>query len=880
MLTTLQTSSLRLNRLATAMAVVLGGVALAPSVWAAAPAAGTQISNQASASYNDSTGAPQNVLSNSVVTTVAKVASLTLTADQTKLATANGIVTLPHTLTNTGNGTDSFTLTAANLTGTDDFDVTNIKIFRDANGDGVADDNVNLAGQTVTLAAGASTGLILQVQAPATATDTNSDNVINALATITATSVFATSQTATNTDTIVFSTGGVINITKGASVTTTTAGSTYNYTFNVQNSGNAQATAVTITDMLPAGVTAVTPLPAGVTTSVDVGTGRQIVTIAVGTVNANVTQTVTLPVNVASTVGGGDLDNQASYTYDPDGAGGQPATSPVNTNTNTVTVPFTYSGTINDDPAIQTALGVDDISTTTMAQGVPHTFSVYVHNTSNTTETFNLTAGAATTAGFTNLPAGSVVEFFKADGVTPLTNTNAGDSTVDTGPMAAGTNLEIKVKITLPPSYSGTTDLESVITSDPVSNASAAANDTTKLQITDVTPAGLDITDGNGNDATLEGVGTANNIASGTVADTYLAAPGGTVLVPFTINNSSTIANSIALSSTPPAGMTVVFYQNTGTAAAPVKGIQVTNVTVAGSGSGNYVAEVTVPASQLAGTVNLGITGTSSTSGASDSILNAIQVSEVRQVSLVASQTNSVNPGGTVNYTHTLTNTGNTTEGNAAGELVLSFAQTNTTFPVTIFVDVNNDGVYSASEQLPAGGDLNSLIPGGLAPGASVNILVKEQAPANAAAGTQDVLTLTADVQGTGATAASDAAVTDTTTVVLGTLRLYKYQALDANCDGAEVPTVVLPPPSTTISAKPGECIVYRIVASNEGNAAVSSVAISDSAPAYTTLQALPRSNNGTTGTVSTSGTTVTNTVGTLAAQASAELLFSVKVDQ
>ena len=80
------------------------------SAQAASPIAGQQISNQATASYTDSGGMPQTVTSNIVITTVEQVGAYTLTASQTKTAAPGTTVYLPHVLTNTGNGIDSFNI--------------------------------------------------------------------------------------------------------------------------------------------------------------------------------------------------------------------------------------------------------------------------------------------------------------------------------------------------------------------------------------------------------------------------------------------------------------------------------------------------------------------------------------------------------------------------------------------------------------------------------------------------------------------------------------------------------------------------------------------------------------------------------------------------
>lgn len=138
-----QTQRLKFTQLAASIALVAGGAAFVPAAHAAAPTAGTNISNIASASYTDSTGNSKTVTSNVVTTTVLQVASFTLVSDQTKTANANGQVSLSHTLTNTGNGSDTFNVGVVNNdtrdSTTDKYDFTGLNVYLDANKDGIPD---------------------------------------------------------------------------------------------------------------------------------------------------------------------------------------------------------------------------------------------------------------------------------------------------------------------------------------------------------------------------------------------------------------------------------------------------------------------------------------------------------------------------------------------------------------------------------------------------------------------------------------------------------------------------------------------------------------------------------------------------------------------
>jgi hypothetical protein len=91
--------------------------------------AGTQIQNQASASYIDSAGQPRTTTSNLVVTVVQQVYSFTITPDgtesapgQIKAALPGGQVVFNYVVTNTGNGTDTINLSPVQGTA-DNFDL-------------------------------------------------------------------------------------------------------------------------------------------------------------------------------------------------------------------------------------------------------------------------------------------------------------------------------------------------------------------------------------------------------------------------------------------------------------------------------------------------------------------------------------------------------------------------------------------------------------------------------------------------------------------------------------------------------------------------------------------------------------------------------------
>ena len=349
-----QTQRLKFTQLAASIALVAGGAAFVPAANAAAPTAGTNISNIASASYTDSTGNSKTVTSNVVTTTVLQVASFTLVSDQTKTANANGQVSLSHTLTNTGNGSDTFNVGVVNEdtrnNTSDDYDFTGLNVYLDANKDGIPDSQTPVT--SVALAAGESVNLIVQAT---TASNNVTAGDLGKL-TVSAISGFDTSVSAKNVDTVKITNGAVISLVKSASVKNvdatlaSTTAREVEYSLAYQNTGNTTATDVTITDVLPAGLTYVagsatvngTVLTDASDTDKYNFTGN-VVTLVVPTVVANSGGVLKFKVRVDLNTPAGTITNTAEV--DPDGPGTEGKTP---SNPNDITVLGVKKGTIND----------------------------------------------------------------------------------------------------------------------------------------------------------------------------------------------------------------------------------------------------------------------------------------------------------------------------------------------------------------------------------------------------------------------------------------------------------------------------------------------------------------------------------------------------
>src|ERR1700682_253476 len=303
---------------------------LSPGSAKAQTAAGTSIGNQAAATYTDSSSVSRFATSNLVTTIVQQVASLTLTANGAKTASPGSPVFYPHTLTNTGNGSDSFTLTLPAQSGA--FTLTGTHIYLDANGDGIPDNFTDLNGTSVTIAPGAANAFkfVITGTVPPSATAGQTNNFP-----VTATSVFDNTKAATDTDVTTATANAVINLNKvmSANIGASPSGP-YTVTLTYTNSGNSTATTINIGDALPAGmtyvagsgrwsVTGATALtdatgdvqPAAGSPHIDYSAAGNTITAIVDQVAAGVSGQITFQVNIASGVAPGVLTNTASISY-------------------------------------------------------------------------------------------------------------------------------------------------------------------------------------------------------------------------------------------------------------------------------------------------------------------------------------------------------------------------------------------------------------------------------------------------------------------------------------------------------------------------------------------------------------------------------------
>jgi uncharacterized repeat protein (TIGR01451 family) len=947
-----------------AAALTLGFLFGSSTALAAAPPANTVIGNQASATYSDAAGTTQLATSNLVQTTVQQVGSFTLDSVNqvttaivnTKIGAAGSIVYAPHTLTNTGNGTDTFTLAVD--ADTDKF--SKVEVYPDANGDGVPDGTTPLctaaAAGVCSVPAQSVAGnngvfrFVVAYTIPGTA---SSGAGAFDTATITATPGTAALYTAPNTsaadkDQITLTTAAAFNVTKSIGIpsvagpgngawptatnggprsTSTTCATTWSaglassatcqytvYTLTFNNTGGA-AGRFAMSDTLPSGMTYVagsavwSSLPGkglvngdipATQPGIDFQASGNTVNAVIKSLGQNVTQTVSFVVLVNSTaaIGTSTTTNVGQFNPadSPTATAAAIGTLGSSTNPSAYTVVASYSIAVGTNPstaatAVDTTAGTPngtaaDLTTrSSVVAGGSVKFAQSVFNAGTGTDTVNLTIAAGT------FPAGTTFVLFAADGVTPLLDTT-GDGVPDTGPIAAGGSVNIVVQANVPSATAvGAGPFSATVTG-------RSAGDTTKI---DATLDTVTIVVGSLVDLTNTAAGTGTGSAAGgdlgpgpspnPTTTNATAAGTGTVFALFVKNNDSVnntynlaASQSTSFPGTLPSGWTVKFVASGGTCASAA----ITSVAVNAGAQAQVAACVTPSATQSPVTAQKVYFQVQSTAVASTGVIvsdtktDAVTVTAAQTLSATLSPNNSgqLAPGGTVVYPHTLTNTGNQSCGAYTLTATVPAADASLGWTTAIYLDVNGDGQIDAGDTLVTGPQA-----GPLAVGASQKLLVRVFAPGGASAGATDTTTVTATF--TDAASCGAPSATDISTVITGQIRVLKTQAADVTCDGVADGAFAAAP----LSLKPGQCIVYKVVATNEGTASVTNIAINDAVPAYTSLSATQPTaatqctSTGVSGTALVYAQTATavscgSAANSVAPSGTATLTFAVKINQ
>ena len=889
---------------------------------AAAPAAGTLIKNQASASYRaclddgcTEQAEAQRVTSNLVQTLIRNVPGLELVSDQGKPAVPGGYVYFSHVLTNTGNGPDQYQFCLDTISS----DFVSWTVYRDEDGDGQPDVGGALFNQsdadacwdslTRTLIADETFSLVIEAelsnavvagQQPSLRllASSNEDNVI----------------VATNTDEADVVNGPVIEVVKSLSEREgRSPAGPVTVTLEYRNASDQTATDIVIEDILPTvtvdgvagGMTYVAGSARWSQTGSTVltddgedgsqGSAPDLIDYCAydedatnpdchDRVRAEVQQLppggigiLTFDVMIDSGIAAGDrVRNTARFRY-ANQAGDTVFGSPSPFSTNSVSYRVIgralQPAVVANNDTSDSVTGNDDVSDTgnrvevaAVGQGGTVAFDNLIWNTGDGEDSFDILVDSVNdrqgNALATPFPANSVFQLYKADGATPLVDTD-GNGVADTGPIPlpdavtgqcparyvtdtvnGACGVRVILRAILPPDVLGgpfaVTKIARSVSDTSVSNAVSdilLAITTNNVDLTNDQPV-------NGS-APGEGVGP-----EATPVRTLSIAPGGQGAFVVYINNTGARQDTYELQVSSsnfspgqlPAQWQVAWHRDGGTGDCSSLGPALTNSGLVPAGGQRLMCvQVKVPDTESGDqTVSLYLRALSPTSGVSDIKHDAVTVVAGPALSLQPDQVGQVAPGASTTYSHQLTNTGNVDLSNVLLSASPAAAADNG-WSVTLYEDSNDNGLWDPDDALiidgtplqTAGSD------GVLTVGESISVFARVFAPANAAFGTVNIKTLTVTAEGAAQTVSDQA--TETTTVNNTDVAITKEQALDGNCDG--VPDG---PGScsadgcfvyTPFQATPGEqCVIYRLTATNTGSQSMYEVTINDRTQPYTSM--------------------------------------------
>ena len=849
------------------------------SAWAAT---NSIISNMAVGEYSEEGSTVVQVArSNLVQTTILPVYSLNLVAANNKTVVAGQTVYFNHILTNTSNETDQYTFAVSNNSTGDDFDFVNssLTVYLDANNDGVPDGSP-ITGYT--LGAGQSVGLIVAASIPNTIATGNFANL-----TLAVTSANGASGTNSNVDKATVTDQSTLVVRKKFSQITAANGDVVTIRLDYQNPSNSVVTTATLTDTLGSNLTYEansgkwngttvydsvngTADPTGINYSVT----SNVVTATLTNIPANTIGYIEFNVKINKSIAG-KIENVINVTG--------PTTD--TSNTAVVNVAPVYAVKMNGS-ASNVSDNTNIITASAVPQGGELKFTNYVWNIGNTTDRFNLTLTNST------FPAGSQIELYRADGVTPLLDSN-GDGIPDTGLLAANSSVPVVVKVRFPSSYAVTSSTPFEISPQAQSIGDSSKTSTIKDQGT-LTPVSqlVDLT----NSPEDNGLGNGNVDNAGNPWKTLVvqsssdSTTGGKAIFPLNISHTGTgteyllsaNASSDFSSMTLPAGVNRVrFYTSSNGTDCSVLGNEIGKTRYLNDGETQLVCavvevdkvnkDVTVPI--YFRVISTSFVGTGNP--AQDTIKNAVEIQSVNskpKLEFTPDLHGQVAPLGTVVYRHLLTNPAATDFTGSYGFIINN---SESSFNSVLFLDVDGDGKFSS-------GDLNirtlaDLPNGKVVAHGQIQLLLQVTNVVNNNVNQAN----TTVVNLTDSSNQVVASIKDVTTVKQSQLTLTKLQARDLGCDGTADETYTTN--TLTIGKQSngqGQCVLYKVILTNTSATAMSTAfTFRDMTPAYTVLSQSPicTSCSGMTAPTVGNAGAVSGTLNSVAANQSYEFNFGVR---
>jgi uncharacterized repeat protein (TIGR01451 family) len=275
-------------------------------IFAAGTPAGTSICNQALATYAAANGVSMPpISSNAVCITVQQVATVNITPPTaSRTSQVNTIVDYSSTVTNSGNGADAILLSAVSSHGFA------TAIYDDVNGNSVLDPSEVALGtitQTGSLPADSSSRIITRVTIPNNVSLNGQTDIVL----VVGTSAFDVASKDTGSYSIIIA-SATLAFTKSVSNTVPRGGDRVTYTISYVNSGSADASNVTLDDVLDTHLryvnSSANPPPGSV-----VG---QTISWNLGTIGAGASGSIAFQVDIVNnTTPGTEIHNVAQIQY-------------------------------------------------------------------------------------------------------------------------------------------------------------------------------------------------------------------------------------------------------------------------------------------------------------------------------------------------------------------------------------------------------------------------------------------------------------------------------------------------------------------------------------------------------------------------------------
>ena len=402
---------------------------LTNTAFAVGTPAGTVIQSRSKVIYTTASGAiTDTIYSNYVSLTVAQVAAVNMTPVSNTFTTTGDSVyaVYPLTITNSGNGTDQFTLSAVSSKGW------TVELFHDADGDGSLQGGEISAGtitQSSIFSADSTYKIMVRVFVPR---GSSLDGQVDTT-TVTAVSVFDNAKTNTALVKTTVNTVNLSGATTGLTVSPAdpSPGQNLTYTYTLNNTGSLPATSVLFSDLVNSSY--FTLVSGTISQGTFDGSGNP-ATWSAGTVNAGSSVTVTIVLQVKAGVANETvLSNTINVTYTVGG----------NTFTVTSNSPYAAAGVVRN-------VSIDPASLSSTKE--PEEALVYamtVKNTGNAKDILELSYSSSKSFSWTFYKDANGNGLLDG-GDTQLTTTAGSPAGVDVDSVAASDSVKVLARMIVP----------------------------------------------------------------------------------------------------------------------------------------------------------------------------------------------------------------------------------------------------------------------------------------------------------------------------------------------------------------------------------------------------------------------------------------------